>query len=179
MTGWLGHVTNQDSTIPRTLNSRLPTSKPRWFMSLNQVFPDMPSLSYSTKVDFFNACPSLQRKSAPIFYWTSRWGYAVNWCWSADGIAVNEDQSWDAIRAPSRYPWFLDPATFWNGFATEASLIVPDTSGNVGDWGIGWHHGSLDTANVAFADGSVRSVRRNDIREHTANFTDMRWFENR
>ena len=143
-----------------------------WTQLLNRAIPDagdLPRKKQSAKR--FNMCPTIYGRYGGVHYPNPKWGYAVNTLWQMPDTA-NEFQSWDAIRHPSTYPWFMDHAIYYKSGIAMAYNNVPNEADSDKGWGVGFHHVNETRANVAFADGVVRLVSPDAINSKA-------WFENR
>jgi len=101
-------------------------------------------------------CPEISNTFGDVTYLNSYYGYAINCRLRPNGdFGDNEGQDWAAIRHPTTYPWFADPAVHGNPpLARDHFAAASDQS-----WRIGFYH-SNDTSRIAFADGHVSSITR-------------------
>ena len=180
-TGWLTFMQNEGKgVIPYTRNT-WKTDDINWQDVLDKVFRDATS-QYGTNTISFNACPTVQAKYKPMYYWGVRWGYTINTLWSNPDV-LNEGESWYAIQRPHAYPWFMDGEvrTFSPGYAIAryvprqipASRKVMEGE----NWGVGPHHSGETRANVAFADGHTKPIPIQIIRDSTTGGA-YDWFAN-
>jgi len=181
--GWVGYMYESDQTIPYTKHENL-NLHPNWLDVLDRVYADAPTLWGQNRVSF-NACPAVQQQY--VFYSVASWGYAINIWWASESESappqLNEWQSWSDIENPRGYPWFMDAQVYAWGSGFAASLYAPSANiaigGGAPNWGVGPHHHGATMANVAFADGTVRGVPIEEIRDNTVGPGNLAWFENR
>ncbi len=178
--GWVAALADRNHVIPYTKSTpQDPEVDPTWTHLLDGIFPDAPPLG-GDPVESFNVCPTVQTKYQSVWYPSVTWGYAVNTLWQADPLVLNEHKPWDAIRRPEAYPWFMDSAVLPFGNASYTVVrVLPDQRRGPPTWGVGLHHDLERTANVAFANGTVRSVTQGDIEKAQQDGSDLGWFENR
>lgn len=177
--GWEIVILERKGRIPLTYNSSSDQiNNPTWIHTLNNVYPEAPILTLDA-TPTFNACPTIQANHGRIFYAGITWGYAVNTLWGDSITDLNENEQWGQILRPSEYPWLADPAMFPFGALHMAALYFPYTNKAHPTWGVGLHHAGNTSANVSFADGSVRSVPGNEIIEGvSSDGAVFNWFAN-
>lgn len=168
--GWSVVLIDTNHIIPVTIKT---SDSNHWTQLLKRAVPDVSSLPRSKQsAKRSNMCPTIYTKYGGVNYPNPNWGYALNTLWEAPNT-TNEYKNWDMIRRPASYPWFTDPGIFFNKPGKPSAYHnVPDEDDSDHTWGVGIHHGSQTTANVAFADGSVRFVLPDAIDSKA-------WFENR
>ncbi len=160
---WANYMVGRDPVIPRTRN---PAAGFNWGHALTQVYDSAPTL-YGSQSTSFNSCPQVHLRFGAVDYGaTSPWGYGVNVWWSDAGTndaeRLNEGKSWDAVKNPSRYPWFGDTHIYQNGVGGNwtSARFAPRTAAVAGpNKGVGVHHSGESSANFSFADGSARGVK--------------------
>lgn len=175
---WAMYEDSAKLVIPRTKNIFL---HPTWIEAMTSMRPGIPAL-WGNNIDSPAACPTVQQRYPEMYYLSTPWGYAVNSWWSNAGGLLNEGMSWGAVLHPDTYPWFMDANVYVWGTNWNASYHAPNITGGGGDapnWGVGAHHGQRQVANVAFASGSVRGVRIEEIQAAAPDATNLGWFENR
>jgi prepilin-type N-terminal cleavage/methylation domain-containing protein/prepilin-type processing-associated H-X9-DG protein len=175
---WSMYMDQSDGRMPYTRRSYL---RPNWMWALDSIInPDPSMLDGGT--DTYSACPEIQ-----ALYDTSvqnnQWGYAINTWWDNIRGEHSDLQSWYRIRRPVEYPVFTDPELAMRDFGIRPAERVPRkqvASGHFGapHWGVGPIHGAEDRANVAFADGSVRSVPIAEVNQGSSGEGDWPWFAN-
>jgi prepilin-type N-terminal cleavage/methylation domain-containing protein/prepilin-type processing-associated H-X9-DG protein len=178
-TGWEIVIHERKGRIPLTYNaSSDQINNPTWIHALNKVYPEAPILTLDA-TPTFNACPTIQANYSRIFYTGITWGYAVNRLWGNSISELNEYEHWDQILRPSEYPWLADPAMFSFGTSHMSAPYFPYINKPHPTWGVGLHHAGNTTANVSFADGSVRSVSGDEIIEGVSpDGAVFNWFAN-
>ncbi len=132
-------------------------------------------------------CPEAERMYSPTLYPRRVLGYAINTLWQNTQPAnfrdnpgrYNDRRQWSDIRSPSTYPWYVDAAFVEATPYYMAMWHVPNLSVGLPGWGVGFHHAGRTSANVAFADGSVRSVTESQVIRDASDVNDLGWFENR
>lgn len=126
-------------------------------------------------------CPTVKAEYSKITPGALWFGYAINRAWDAQTGEENHQQSWDAIRSPTAYPWFTDAQLQAIPGATLTAKYVPDPSLGAPDWGVGFHHDGRAAANVSFADGHLERLRAEDLRERPSLSPGdpPQWFYNR
>jgi prepilin-type N-terminal cleavage/methylation domain-containing protein/prepilin-type processing-associated H-X9-DG protein len=161
-------------TIPYTFKS---TKHPNWIDVIEQAVPNEQFI-YGNNAITSNSCPAVQNEYRPMFYVYSRMGYVVNTWWSNEGGLNNDLQSWNTVRCPSNYPWFMDPEAYqWSPGFIAAHRVPFDFLAP--DYGIGANHNKRQSVNVSFADGSWRSVLMSEVRLKLNGPGDYAWLENR
>lgn len=177
--GWEIVILERKGRIPLTYNSSSDLiNYPTWIRTLNKVYPEAPVLTLNA-TPTFNACPTIQANHSRIAYAGITWGYAVNRLWGNSITDLNENEQWSRILRPSQYPWFADPATFPIGPSHLSNFYFPYTNKAHPTWGVGLHHAGKTSANVSFADGSVRPVPGEEIIEGVSpDGTVFNWFAN-
>ncbi len=178
-TGWEIVISERKGRIPLTTNtSSDPVGNPTWITALNTVYPEAPVLLIDATATF-NACPTIQASYSEVFYSGGTWGYSVNKLWGNSISELNEGEHWGQIQRPSDYPWLADPALFPQGGAHLAFPNMPVTAFAHTTWGVGLQHGGKTSANVSFADGSVRSIAGSEIIEGVSpDGAVFNWFAN-
>jgi len=176
LVGWMTFLQDNKFQIPYTTTLVAPPDRD-WVDGLNQ-FVVAPTLAMNN-VESFNACPMVQTTYFRMTYFTGRWGYAINTWWSNAGPNHNDLQSWEAIKRPSQYPWFVDPFVYPFGSNFTASYALPDETRGAPNWGIGANHASATIANAVFADGSSHGVSIEEIRAQMTGPGQFNWLENK
>jgi len=145
----------------------------------------LPSLWGSTGVVDYRSCPEVTSRYTPVYPYA--FIYSFNQWWSTAGETggienpwFNSGRRWTKIRHSSSYPWLMDTAVGpWGGIGFSHYPGVPSWVGyGLQEWkGVGPHHRSGTSANVAFADGHIDGVSIQTI--IGTGVSDYRWFENR
>ena len=173
--GWQTYMQSNEYMIPYT---RSIFRHPNWADALDEIFPDAPAVSGTGELSF-GACPAVQTSHDDMYYRLTRWGYAVNTWWSNAPPSHNELKSWQHIRNPSQYPWFIDPQVYDVSPDHFGAHRVPWEYLGPPDWGVGANHDDGRIANVSFADGSVLNVPIEDVRRELPSQDNYPWLENR
>jgi len=174
---WSMYMDQSDGRMPYTRQSYL---RPNWMGALDTIINTEPSML--DQVNTYSHCPQIR-----ALYETSvsdnQWGYAINTWWDNIRGEHSDLKSWYRIRRPMEYPVFTDPELAMRDFGIRPAERVPRkqvASGHFGapHWGVGPIHGAEDRANVAFADGSVRSVPIAEVNQGSSGEGDWPWFAN-
>jgi len=151
---------------------------PNWIDGLDTAFPEAVS-QWGSDVPAVSSCPTIRTNYTDMYYPGIRWGYVINVWWKGDPDVTNDLQSWAHIRAPARYPVFMDGEVAPYGSGYGIPPYVPSTSRGAPDWGAGAVHGNEDIVNAAFADSSVRGEPIAEVRNGLIAEDNYPWLENR
>lgn len=132
-------------------------------------------LAGSSESKKINYCPSFTRLYSANSTRYMEGNYALNSRWAlvgGDGPTKSAGQPWDGVKSPSQYIWFTDIGDFttqglafydhfgWVPFPPIP--VVPVMPVDTSTLGIGFHHSGVQS-NVAYADGSCRPLKREEL----------------
>lgn len=166
LVSWEGAMIDSGGRIPLTNSLQSHPDELTWSLLLAEYLPSVQVLPVSGQAtdDSPYVCPAIQDRYTGLRYMNAMIGYAVNTRWKdGEPAGANEGKLWEAVPAPSTYPFFSDP------FVLESvnSELVFDRVGLSGllsytpAWGLGLEHDQA--ANVAFADGHVSTAGQPDL----------------
>lgn len=178
-TMWLMYIQQGNGRIPYT---RYSSSGFNWLDALNSIQAS-DTVIWNTEQTSLYACPQIQADHGEdVTYTHNGYAYAINTWWDNDGTThdqrYNDQKQWSRIVRPAEYAWFVDPQLYPKNPGYGAAHRVPYGSVGAPDWGLGANHGDGTSANVAYADGNVRSVNIQEVRSVTMSVYDWPWFAN-
>lgn len=176
MSAWTVAMAENQGEIPYIVGAPGPNShrRTRWWGLLAEQMPDPEVLlsTQSPEPDNPVLCPEIEMQHDRPAYTALFFGYAVNSRWADCGLQeLSQLQSWDAIPAPSEYPWFADPLV--RPYPPNYIAVANFGRSDLTNYGLGFYHES-DSGNAVFADGHAESYKA-DVLEETGSCGTPSW----
>jgi hypothetical protein len=155
MIGWEAAMGQRNYVIPNTVNSPNGPRESIWFDVLADAMGVDSNAGQFDAITAWLDCPTRRSETRIAYFTRQTFGYAVNSRWLPnENWAANEHQSWEAVRNPTEYVWFAEPAL-------EPASGWPIAKAYFGinalrHWGVAYPHAGA--GNFAFAAGDVRAV---------------------